>query len=62
MGLYLPCEPSSADVCLYVPTNSETVSVPAKIVRVQPCADGSYEIGTRFLLDDPLHVREQLKQ
>ena len=61
MGLYLPGEPPSTELCLYVPTGSEIVSVPARVVRIQPCADGSFEIGARFMLDDPLQVREQLE-
>lgn len=61
IGLYLPHEPPSSEVCLYVPTgadSSQVAAVNARVVRVQPCADGWYEIGARFFLDDPLHLQE----
>jgi hypothetical protein len=58
MGLYLPAEPQTQEVSLHVsvPGKSDPVVVPAKIVRVQPTKDGWFEVGARFLLDDPLQI------
>jgi len=61
IGLYLPHEPPSSELCVYVPTGadpSQVAAVNAKVVRVQPCGEGWYEIGARFYLDDPLHLEE----
>jgi hypothetical protein len=53
MGLYLPCRPTTS--CLYLqisPPDQAPVRVPACIVRTVPCADGRYEVGTRFTWED----------
>jgi hypothetical protein len=53
MGLFAPCAPPSATVYVQIaPQNRPPVLVPAHVVRVQPCADGRYEVGLCFAWDD----------
>jgi len=51
MGLWLPVEPPPGRVRLYVDDGKhQHIGIPATIVRVQVCEDGTYEVGLRFEL------------
>jgi hypothetical protein len=51
IGFYLPRTLPTLQVCVHLPATATTpaAAVPASIVRVQPCPDGSYEVGALFL-------------
>jgi hypothetical protein len=53
MGLYLPCRPPTSCIFLQIcAPHYPPVRVPAQIVRTVPCADGRFEVGTRFAWED----------
>ncbi len=53
LGLFLPCRPTSSHVLLqFAPGGRPPVSVPARVVRVQPLADGRFEVGLCFAWDE----------
>ncbi len=51
IGFYLPGELTSAEVLLHLPQTAQTplASLPARVVRVQGCGDGWYEVGAMLL-------------
>ncbi len=53
LGLFMPCRPPSDHVYLqFAPGARLPVLVPARVVRVQPRADGRFETGLRFAWDE----------
>jgi hypothetical protein len=54
IGLYLPLRDPTPVICVDLPAAGPVPAgwVLAQVVRVQPCADGWYEIGAWFLLND----------
>jgi serine/threonine protein kinase len=53
MRLLLPCRPQTEDVLIDLAAPSapgEPVPLPARIVRVDACTDGSYDVGVSFKL------------
>jgi hypothetical protein len=59
IGFFLPDQPTSAQVYLNLPADpgAAALGVLARIVRVQPCGDGWYEIGAAFPLHEPRPLR-----
>jgi hypothetical protein len=52
LSLFLPCQPTTSHVLLqFAPGGRPPVSVPARVVRVQPLADGRFEVGLCFAWD-----------
>jgi len=50
MKLFLPCRPPTLEITVQLPRPSAgLVNLPARIVRVQPCWDGRFEVGLSFL-------------
>jgi len=60
IGFYVPGQVPSAHVMLHLPQTSQTprVTVPARIVRVQGCGDGWYEVGAILQPPDELPAEE----
>jgi serine/threonine protein kinase len=56
IGFYLPGQLPSSSVILHLPETPQTqrVSMPARIVRVQGCGEGWYEVGAVLLPPDEL--------
>ena len=54
IGFYLPGQLPTTQVLLHLPQTPQTpeVSVPARIVRVQGCGDGWYEVGAILLHEE----------
>jgi hypothetical protein len=50
IGFFLPGQPATQQVYVNLPSGkfAESLAVLAKIVRVQPCADGWFEVGAEF--------------
>jgi hypothetical protein len=59
IGFFLPDQPTSAQVYLHLPADpgAAALGVLARIVRVHPRGDGSYEIGAAFPLHEPRPAR-----
>ena len=62
IGFYLPGQLPSSSVMLHLPHTPQTprVSMPARIVRVQGCGDGWYEVGAILLPPDELPSDDEL--
>ena len=62
IGFYLPGQLPSSSVMLHLPRTPQTplVSMPARIVRVQGCGDGWYEVGAILLPPDKLPSAEEV--
>lgn len=62
IGFYLPGQLPSSQVLLELPPTDRTprMNVPARIVRVQGCGDGWYEVGAVLLPPDELPPDEPL--
>jgi serine/threonine protein kinase len=54
IGLYLPGRPPALDLYIHLPrpTPRLPILVPARVLHTQPCGDGRYVIGVRFLSDE----------
>ncbi len=54
MGLLMPCQPPSMLLYIRLPADApgEELEAPACVVRAAPLADGRYEVGVRFLVDE----------
>jgi serine/threonine protein kinase len=54
MGLVMPCRPPSMLLSIRLPaeTLGQEIDIPGCIVRAAPRADGRYELGVRFLVDE----------
>ncbi len=64
IGFYLPGQLPSAHVMLHLPQTPQTppAAVPARVVRVQGCGDGWYEVGAVLLPPDELPPDEEVVQ
>jgi hypothetical protein len=60
IGFYLPGQLPSSHVMLHLPKTDQTqqMTVPARIVRVQGCGDGWYEVGAVLLPPHELPAEE----
>ncbi len=61
IGFYLPGQLPSSQVMLILPPTPQTpeMSIPARIVRVQGCGDGWYEVGAVLLPPDELPPEQE---
>jgi serine/threonine protein kinase len=54
IAIHMPCQPSSQQVNIRLPgdPSDQAACLPASVVRATPCADGGYEVGFRFLVEE----------